>query len=456
MTNIEKRHIINTVNLSDESYFSSILQESYACGLLNDSDIENIQLQCIKLLAYKSESYNGGESSSIRVEAAECIMKSIFYTIGLYLKSLPDADCAASELKNAIIQEMYQKGRKLINARLNAAKHLYMLAQRNKINTFNYTYNATLSNNGIGIFFKSYEPDYEAHESPASIDYQLCIPVTDLTGIEFIQKYIGNLFLENEFCGNFAALDIHHLLCGYDEGYKNLLINIFELLFTSAIGCLLAGRNAIKFDISAKEITNLHNELSNDDDCSVALKIRKATEKLLEELNISSLPLRGYIEKCLPKITSDVICAIRTNILSKTFICPANLDPKSKIEFLPGVKMDDEDYRKLINELLICRYSSDKLAIIKEKVKSFSDFEDVLFDAQLCEEELTSLFGILEDVEIAALLKRHPFRPDIQAVDLSEAEQFLRLYLKQYVDQLTADRQKQIWEIASQLIDDSD
>ena len=73
--------------------------------------------------------------------------------------------------------------------------------------------------------------------------------------------------------------------------------------------------------------------------------------------------------------------------------------------------MDDEKYRKFIDELLICRYSSDKLALIKEKVKSFGDIENLLFDAQLSEEEIT-------------------------------------------FDQLTADRQDRISEIVNHLIDD--
>ena len=126
MENLEKRHILESKNLSGESYFTSILHEAYAHSLFNDSDIENIQLQCIKFLANKSERYNDGESSSIRVEAAEGIMKSNLYTIGLYLKSLPDADCAVSELKISNIPEMYQKGRVLINSKVHSVKHFYI------------------------------------------------------------------------------------------------------------------------------------------------------------------------------------------------------------------------------------------------------------------------------------------------------------------------------------------
>ena len=61
------------------------------------------------------------------------------------------------------------------------------------------------------VSFKFYNPDYAAHEVMASIDYQLCNPVTDLTGVEFILKYLENLFIENEFCSYFDAEDIHHL-----------------------------------------------------------------------------------------------------------------------------------------------------------------------------------------------------------------------------------------------------
>lgn len=452
MANIEKRHI-NVSNLSGESYFTSILQEANVCGLLNNSDIENIQLQCLTLLAYKSERYTRGESSSIRVEDAENIMKSNLFTLGLYLKSLPDADCAVTELKTAMISEMYQKGRVLINIKINTAKHLYKMAKANRVITRNYTYNATLDNEGIGSFFQLYNPDFAAHETPASIDYQLCNPVIDLTGIEFIQKYLQNLYLENQFCCFFAAGDIHHLLCGYDEGYKDLLINIFEQVFTAALGCMLVNRSVLNFAVSEEDRYLLYTELLRETDDSLTLKIGKAAGEVLQELNVTSLSLQRYVEKSLPKIIVNIVQAIRTNTLSKTFVSPSDPDLKPKIRFLSGVKMADENYRKLIDELSICRYSSDKLALIKEKVKIFGDMEDLLSDVRLSEQEISSVLGILGDFEIAALIKRHPFKSDIQAVDLSEAEQALRLSLKSYVEQLTSEKQERIYEIMNLLID---
>ncbi|PHO08198.1 hypothetical protein BFT35_01675 [Thermoanaerobacterium thermosaccharolyticum] len=452
MANIEKRLIIDSNKLSSEFCFNSILQEAYTCGLLDESDLENIQLQCISLLADKCERYNMGESGSIRVETAESIMKSNLYTIGLYLKSLPNPDHAAAELKLEKISELYERGRKLVYNRFQEARHIYNLVQNNKLDTINHSYNSTLSEEGIGGFFKSYNIEYEAHDIPASIDYQLCNPVNDLVGIEFIQEYLENLYLENEFCMNFAAENIHHLLYGYDKGYADLLINIFEHVLTAALGCSLAERNIRELSISQEDVQNLYKKLLKYDNYTLMLNIHKAMKNIFEELNITNPSLQRYIEKSLPKIASSIENALKLNTLSKVFIIPANPNLEPKIRFESGVKMDDEEYRRLIEELLICRYSSDKLELIKQKVKSFDDLEDVLLDAKLEEEEFISLFNTLGDVEIAAMINRHPFESDIQAVDLSEAEQILRLYLRNYVNQLPSNRQEQIFQIVEHLI----
>lgn len=451
MESIEKRYIIDKNNLRGEDYFSSVLQEAYGKGLLHDSDVEDIQLQCIELLARRCERYNGYDSSSVRVEAAESIMKSNLFTLGLYLKSLPDADIAACALKGANISEMYKKGRRLINAKLNAAKHIYELAQKNRLNTPNCSYNATLDDNGIGVFFRAYDPDYEAHEVPASIDYQLCNPVEDLAGVEFILKYLESLLLENEFCRNFDRSNIHYLLSGYDKDYKDLLINIFEQVLTGALGCTLAGRSVSALDISEGEIRQLYEELSKHDKHSLGCIIRTAAGRVLEELGIESSSLRCYIGRSLPGIISNIACAIKLDSLDRVFVSPVNPELKNKIRFTYGKKMEDEDYRKLISELTACRYSSDKLILIKENVKSFGDLEDLLFDAQLNEEETCSVLSMLEAVELAVLNKRHPPVSAIGVVDLPEAEQVFRRWLKSYLDKLPAERKERILKTSDQL-----
>ncbi|MGE5676723.1 MAG: DUF6179 domain-containing protein [Pseudomonadota bacterium] len=412
-------------------------------------------MDCIKLLSTRCESYNRGESSSIRAEAAESIMKSNLYTIGLYLKSLPDADAAAEELKRAEAAEMYRKGRGLINSRLRAAKDTYRLVMNNRILTPNYTYNATLSDEGAGSFFKLYDPEYEAHETAASIDYQLCTEVTDLAGVEYIQRYLGSLFLENEFCGKFSHMDIHRLLCGYDRGYGDLLINIYEHVLTAAMGCILAERDIISLDISSKDVRMLQGRLSGYDDQAIIMLIRETASKLLAELGIAKPSLISYTLGCLPEITTGIINAVRLDTLDKVFVAKVDTSTRSTIEFEFGRKMEDEVYRELIDDLFECRYLSDKLAIIKNRVRSFGDLEDLLTDGEFSEKETAHVLDLLGDVEISVLIKRHPFKEDIESLDLEEKEQELRVRLKNYIELIDPDRKRKIYEIIDDLGRDS-
>lgn len=451
MTNIKKIQVSNKGNFLGEDYFMFILQEVYALGYLNKNDIENLQLQCVKLLADKIDKYNDGLSSSIGVIKAESLMKSNLFTIGLFLKTLPDIDCIARELREASIVEIYNKGRRVISAKYNSARHIYKLVEKSKLITQNYTYNATISYKGIGFFFDKYNPDFEAHEIPSSIDYQLYNQVDDLEGVEFILKYLDNLYIENEFCRNFAWKDIHNLLCGYDGEYKDLLINIFEHVFTAAIGCKLANRSIKGLNISKEEVRRLYGELSKDSEEVLYIKLYSASEKVLEELHVSAF-LEEYVKEGLPGIISTIRNGININTLDKVFVSPINIDQKSRIDFSPGVKMDNKEYGKFIEELIACRYSTDKLLLIKEKVRSFADIEDVLLDAKLTQKETTMVIDLLENYEIAALIKRNPFEGDIYGEDLKENEITLRLFLRDYVYKLDKTRKHEIYELVNKLV----
>ena len=230
-----------------------------------------------------------------------------------------------------------------------------------------------------------------------------------------------------------------------------MTINIFEHVLTAALGCSLANRNIVEFNITGEDIQYLYKKLRKYDHHTLMLTINYATNHIYEELNLANPLLQEYIERSLPRIVTNIEIALKLNTLSKVFITPKNPDLEPKIHFESSVKMGDEEYRGLIEELLRCRYTSDKLELIKDKVKSFDDLEDILLDAQLEEEEFISLFNTLGDVEIAEMIKRHPFESDIQ-VDLSEEEQVVRLYLENYMKQLSPNRQEKILQIAKQLI----
>jgi hypothetical protein len=252
--NLERISAVKSEKLSAELYFQSLLEEAYSLCLLSDGDIERIQYECLELLANKTERYNGMDSSSIRVEVAQNIMTSNLFTIGLWLKTYPCPDDAVTALKETNISELYQKGRERIDTMVKTAKTIHAKILQNVVDTKNYFYNATVID-AIKGFFKLYYPDFGAQEIHITADYPVFNPMGKLVGIEFIQRYLQAIYYENAFCLNFMPEDIHHLLCGYDEGYQELLFNIYEPILAAAIGCVLAGENVHRLDMSENAIS---------------------------------------------------------------------------------------------------------------------------------------------------------------------------------------------------------
>jgi hypothetical protein len=450
MENIEKISLIDKTKLNAEFYFTSLLEEAYGHGTLSDIDIERIQITCLELLAYKTERYTGGESSSVRVEVAESIMKSNLYTIGLYLKSFPCPDDAVNILKEQSITDIYYNGRKRIEIKLKAAKYLHYLVLNNLIDTENHTYSSTVVD-GIKGFFKIYDADYEAHEIHITCDYPVCNPITKFVGIEFIEKYLESIYYENMFSNRFSAKEVHHLLCGYDEHYEDLIFNLFEQILTCAIGCILAKTDITALNFSAIQVEYIYSILSEKSREEAEIIITDAYHRLIGEPGISNLGLQKYIKKAIPRIISNVITAVKNDKLERVFIQPKHPELNPKIAFSFGEKMDNEKYRSIINEIMQCRFTSDKITIIKNEIHTLSDLEDLFSDAELTAEETVEVLNELDIAEIAALAKQHPYKSEIEAVDLSESEIAFRFCLNNYISSLSQEKQAMISKAISMM-----
>lgn len=449
---VERISLIDKNKLNEAFYFESLIEEAYRSGLLNEADIEKIQFMCLELLENKIKKFTSGDSSSVRIEAAENIMKSNLYTIGLFLKSFPCPDDAIKTIKESSISELYSRGRKIIKIKLNSAKFFHAIVIKNMIETENYTYSLTVVDGIIG-FFKIYNADYDSREIHITADYPTCNPVGNFVGIEFIQKYLESIHYENIFCGCFSNNAIHHLLCGYDENYKELIFNIYEQVLTSAIGCILAGTEAINLNISHVQLELLHNILEKKSRAEVEVEIVKAYHKLIAEVDLTSLHTQTYIKKTLPIVVANVYSAVKINALERVFYEPKYPEMNQRIYVSFGEKMDNKEYRRIIDEIIECRFISDKIAIIKEKIHSLADLEDLLLDAELEANEITSVLKELglDIAEISALAKRYPYKSDIEAIDLKESEQTLCLCLHKYIISLSQVKQLDIAKTISLL-----
>jgi len=138
--------------------------------------------------------------------------------------------------------------------------------------------------------------------------------------------------------------------------------------------------------------------------------------------------LERYVQRTLPHVADKI-----------KFFAPAYPEHKPTLHFSFGEKMDDALYRRVVEEIMQCRFTQDKLAIIKEQVRSLADMEDVLFDAELEPEEITAVLRGLGLPEIAALAKKYPAEPE---VDLREQERTLSESLHSFIGSLPAEQQE--------------
>jgi len=437
--NLENASIIEKEKLSGEFYFQSLLEQGYSKGLFTDSDIERLQYECLAFLAHKVERFNAGDSSSIRVEKAQDIMTSNIFTIGLWLKTYQNPDDAITAIHNEQIAGLYQKGRKRIDTIVAATKAVHFKILQQLVDTQNVFYRATIVD-GIRGFFKLYYPDFGAHEVHITADYPIYNTMPNLAGIEFIHAYLTSLYYENQFCQRFSSGDIHHLLCGYEEDYQELLINLYEPVLIAAIGCVLAGTDAHILDITEDGAIYLNRFFVGKAKTEILASIQSAAHELKR---IFSFPheLELYIRKSLPFIAGKIEIAMREQSLNRVFFTPSYPEHRPKLYFSFGDKMDNEQYRKVVNEIMQSRFLQDKIAIIKNQIHSLADLEDILLDADLPHKEIKAILHELSLPEIAALTKKYSIISEIESIEFREQEQVLRECLNDYISALPQEQQ---------------
>ena len=318
MNQISKQNLTVPDSLDAVTFFHCLVKEGCRLSHISSAHLEALQLQIVELLTEQFNRRTSGQSSSVPVETGQCIQQSVFFTIGYFLKSLSGAENALEALKNNRLQELFHKGKKLVEKDLIGAKELLQAVQEGRFPTDVIAYNDTLDE-GLPMFFSSYDMDYEAHETPAFIDYPLSSDKMNLTGIDYIYDYLQKLHLENEFCSCFSNEEIHCLLRSYDRRYQELLVNIFDLVLVNAIGSLLLGRDEISLHLSDYDRRYLQQTLSEFPSGRLGKPVDKAVSLLCRRLSIADPLQLDYIKTSAVKLKSRLQSAMESGIPGPPF-----------------------------------------------------------------------------------------------------------------------------------------
>ncbi len=373
MNSIEKSSRMERDKLSQKNYFESLIQEALYTGLLANEAIASLQTQIIGILTEQTKAFTCGESSSVRVETAQTILESIYYTIGLHLKSFSDPDKAVFELANKPLEGLFLEGQRELKEKIDEAKKLYAKVRASRIETLNYAYNATIDQ-GLKCFFTDYDWEFSAAETPGMIDYPISGNEIQTEGVEYILTYLERLLYENRYCKGFSKEEIHTVLLDFHSGYPDLLINIYETL-------------------SARVLAD------------------------------GSLPDIKLKEEVLPTI-----------------------------HFEDGQAMDDKAFRSLTEEIRDCRKTTDKLKLISDKIKSFTDLRDLLRSECLYGDEFSELFLLLGDMETALLYQETKDQNEDADVYLTENEKEWQSAYNVFLGELEPEYRQKIVTLSEKII----
>ena len=453
-------------------YTVNVLRWGYLNKKFSENFILGVQCDIGNLLKEKIKKYGNGSSTSVTVEVGEQLLEAIYYTIDANFISGFCIEEAMDLFKKNSIKELYEKGQEKLNDVFNETRNLYKRVCENKYDTELIAYNDTLIEE-FAKFFDVYDMEFHPQNADISVDYPLIFGDIEQKGVLYIKKYLEIIDIENRFCNIFDNGDIETLLDinakRYKSNYRDLLTNIFEIVINNVILSIIIDGDFEDFYIYSEEINYLKNNLKLE---NIDQKIDEAVEKMINSLKIEDKSILGYINAYNYRFKEQMKATLTENSLeSIAVICDGYLDDidfsKNKFIIIEN-RLEDEEFRKILDEIQQESNINKKIEIIKNKINSFEDFDDILRADCFYDDEYEILFDSLSEIELA-MLGRIVFYEDIEMGEFNLLNEVFKnnnnyyawqVNYIEYIKNQTIDRiskiQKKMNEFKDREIDDMD
>lgn len=346
------------------------------------------QTQLYALLARQSRRYTQGDHGSLPIEIAEGLLASIRYT----LRHAPQ-DAQES------LSGRFQAGRQVLDHALRHAKSLLVRVQASALPVRNLSYLDTLA--ALPLFFRAYDPDFFAHETPVDIDYQLCHALPECTGVDYMTAYLQALLIENRFLCRFPIEEVRRVLtasCPDDEG---LLINLYLPVLQNALGRQLLGLDPRPLALDADAVDACARRLLPLAPQALTQALARAAEQLFHALSIDRAEDQAYALRACDSLVPRLLVALAQGDVSGFFYAP-RVRQMEGAHFADGRRMPEHALRALVDALRQGQGSVEKAALVRARVHSLRDLGDVL-SAGFWGEEPLAVFALLTPCEQKAL-----------------------------------------------------
>jgi len=410
-------HLLKPEAINRHQLTLSLITEGARVGVFNQAHVEKMQIQLVTILNTAILEYTHQESNSVKTETAHNIFQSILYCCDYFLLSLSLED-AATVLLTLDFNDLYFRGLQRVKDDVDQTKIIEAKVQSTMLDIPLIAYNDSI-NESIPDFWQNYDEYYDAHNTPALIDYPLLKDDMSWAGILYIKNYLEKLLLENEFALCFSQQEVIQLLENYGEkycmDYREMLINITEQILKNVLCSALLKKN-ISLSISEAECTTLEKQLKGLTENECRTQLEYAMQNIFVELQIANSELQQYLKSFIDTFSPQLVNAIRTNSLAGLIVIDHD---HSYIDcahyYRPGENLSDEQLRLVIDELQHCQDGQAKFAVIKSEIHSLEDLIEVLGSYCIFDEEYNVIFSQMEEHDLAVLVA--DLRDDYELVD---------------------------------------
>lgn len=301
--------------LDERDYLPSLLAAGQARGLIGEEVLRRVGEDALLLLKGQAERYTGGGSGSVRTETAQALLRSVLYTAGLELKTVPP-ERALARIRTEGLPALFAAGQGRLFRRLRTAQAMHRRLTASLFFSPNVFWRSTAVD-GIGGFFRLYRPALFADEVEITADYPVLFRPDAYTGLEFIERYLQAMMNENAFLRCFASDTVDRLLCGACPDYAVRVTGLFAPAATAAIAAVLTGRGHAVRRLRHDPV-RLSALLRGSAD-EVCARMGSAADEVCRTLALPAAA-GGYLRRSVPRLCADARRAARYGALSA--VCP--------------------------------------------------------------------------------------------------------------------------------------
>ena len=247
---------------------------------LSEPDRLAWQAKLWELLRLQTERYTMGQSTSVRADTAQMLLRSICFSLDQLHGAQPERDLLR-EPPDALLREAAEViRRQTARTRLQYRRACRCLYQEESLSLWE-----TLR--GIGSFFHDYDPQFFAAEVPCDIDYQLDQPVADdLVGVAWLRDYLDRLLTEDTVLRRFRPDAVRRVLAGACPDHRELLVNLYGTVVDAVLGVTMVEGDLFALDITAAGQAALTARLAPLTASARRLVLERAGETLARRLGL--------------------------------------------------------------------------------------------------------------------------------------------------------------------------